>query len=149
MSQLYHEILIVKRPTVVFDYVTRPDLWHEWHPASQSATLPRTPLQVGDEFDEVICISYPFFDIQRATHYRVTQSDRAARWEAKGTSSLFDLTVHYDFEVRGEGTLFMRTLTYTIKGLMAVLNPLIVRPRMRYQSVAALQNLKHKLESKA
>ena len=46
-TTLINEILIDAPPQAVFDYVSRPDLWHEWHPASTSAELPRVPLKVG------------------------------------------------------------------------------------------------------
>lgn len=147
VPQLYNEILIAAKAPEVFDYVSRPDLWHEWHPASTSADLPRTPLQVGDEFREIITVTYPFIQVQRETHYRVILSDRAARWEVRGSSSLFDLTIHYEFEVRDQSTLFMRTLTYDVKGPLAWFEPFVVRPRIASQSAAALQNLKKKLEA--
>ena len=41
---------------LIFDYVTQPDLWHEWHPASLSARVSSKPLKVGDTFDEVISV---------------------------------------------------------------------------------------------
>lgn len=146
MPRLYNEIFIAAKPTSVFDYVSQPDRWHEWHPASTSAILPRTPLQVGDQFREIITVTYPLISVKRETQYLVTVSERAARWEVKGSSSLFDLTIHYDFEVRDAGTLFMRTLTYEVKGPLSWFEPIVVRPRIEGQSAAALKNLKRRLE---
>jgi hypothetical protein len=146
-AMLYSEIMIRVKPGVVFEYVTRPDLWHEWHPASTSAVLPRVPLQLGDEFREIITVTYPFISVQRETQYRVTLSEPHARWEVKGKSSLFDLTIHYEFEVVEGGTMFQRTLTYDVKGALAWFEPFVVRPRIASQSATALQNLKKKLEA--
>ena len=53
----FDSIEIAAPPLKVFEYVTRPDLWHEWHPASTSAELPRIPLQVGDAFREIITVT--------------------------------------------------------------------------------------------
>jgi len=55
--KLTNEITIQCPPEKVFDYVSRPDLWHEWHPASKSAVLPRVPLQTGDAFGEIITVT--------------------------------------------------------------------------------------------
>ena len=144
--KLTNEIRIQCAPESLFDYVSRPDLWHEWHPASKSAVLPRVPLQPGDAFHEIITVTYPFIGISRATDYRVTLSDRANTWEVKGSSSLFDLTIHYDFAPESGATLFRRTLTYSVKGPLAWFEPFVVRPKIKRQSALALRNLKFLVE---
>ncbi|AFM13665.1 SRPBCC family protein [Turneriella parva] len=146
-TTLTNEILIAAPPEKVFDYVSRPDLWHEWHPASKSAVLPRVPLQRGDAFGEIITVTYPFIKISRKTEYRVTLSERAKVWEVQGSSSLFSLTIHYDFFSEGATTRFRRTLTYRVQGLLGWFEPVVVRPKMRRQSAFALSNLKRKLEA--
>jgi carbon monoxide dehydrogenase subunit G len=141
----YNEIEIAAPPEKVFAYVTRPDLWHEWHPASTSAELPRIPLQAGDSFREIITVSYPLAKIRRQTEYRVVLSKPNQVWEVSGESSLFDLTIHYEFRQQGKGTLFQRTLTYAVKGPLRYLEPLLIRPKIRRQSATALRNLSQKL----
>jgi len=145
-TMLTNEIFIAATPQQVFDYVSRPDLWHEWHPASTSAELPRVPLQVGDAFREIITVKYPLISVKRQTAYTVTISNPVTIWEVQGKSSLFDLTIHYDFTRVGEGTLFRRTLTYLVHGGLAYFEPLLVRPKIKSQSAAALANLKRRLE---
>lgn len=140
---LVNEILIANAPKAVFDYVSRPDLWHEWHPAR----LPRMPLQIGDSFDEIIAVKYPLITVKRPTQYRVTLSDAGKTWEVQGSSSLFDLKIHYDFYAQNGGTLFRRTLTYSVKGVLAWFEPILVRPKIRQQSALALVRLKTKLET--
>lgn len=146
-TALTNEILIAASPRQVFDYVSRPDLWHEWHPASTSAELPRVPLQVGDAFREIITVKYPLISVKRQTSYSVTISDPTTTWQVQGKSSLFNLTIHYDFTRVGEGTLFRRTLTYLVHGGLAYFEPLLVRPKIKSQSAAALLNLKRRLEN--
>lgn len=147
--QNYDEIAIGVSAAVLFDYVTRPDLWHEWHPASTSAELPRVPLQQGDAFREIITVRYPLVSIRRQTEYAVTLSAPAKAWEVRGKSSLFDLTIHYEFKAQGNKTVFQRTLTYQVKGILAYFEPVIVRPKIRRQSRLALNNLKKRLESRS
>jgi uncharacterized protein YndB with AHSA1/START domain len=52
--ELRHTIEISRPPAVVYGYVTRPWRWHEWHPASRSATPSNHALAVGDTFEEEI-----------------------------------------------------------------------------------------------
>lgn len=145
-TALTNEILIAASPRQVFDYVSRPDLWHEWHPASTSAELPRVPLQVGDAFREIITVKYPLISVKRQTSYSVTISDPTTTWQVQGKSSLFDLTIHYDFTRVGEGTLFRRTLAYSVKGPLRWFEIIAVRPKIRNQSAQALKQLKAHIE---
>lgn len=105
------------------------------------------PLQIGDSFDEIIAVKYPLITVKRATQYRVTLSDAGKTWEVQGSSSLFDLRIHYDFYAQNGGTLFRRTLTYSVKGVLAWFEPILVRPKIRQQSALALVRLKTKLET--
>lgn len=145
----YAEIFIAAPVRAVFDYVTRPDLWHEWHPASTSAEIPRAPLQAGDRFREIITVKYPLVKIRRHTEYEVSLSDADRSWEVRGESSLFLLTIRYDFKAENGGTLFQRTLTYRVKGALSYFEAILVRPKIRRQSKHALRNLKQKVESGA
>jgi uncharacterized protein YndB with AHSA1/START domain len=52
--ELRHTIEISRPPAVVYGYVTRPWRWHEWNPASRSATPSNHALAVGDTFEEEI-----------------------------------------------------------------------------------------------
>lgn len=145
--KIYNEIYIEVPPKKVFDCVTQPDLWHEWHPASTSAELPRKPLQVNDAFREVITVAYPFVKIRRHTEYLVAKCEPYKLWEVHGKSSLFNLSIRYVLVPQDSGTLFQRTLTYRVKGLLAWFEWILVRPKIRSQSRIALNNLKQKLES--
>lgn len=141
----YDEIFIAAPVQAVFNYVTRPDLWHEWHPASTSAEIPRVPLLPGDRFREIITVRYPLVQIRRHTEYEVSMSEPNHSWEVRGESSLFLLTIHYDFKAENGGTLFQRTLTYRVKGGLSYFEPILVRPKIRRQSKQALENLRNQL----
>jgi len=52
--RLENEIRIHRPPREVFHYVTQPWRWHEWHPASESATPSAWELKVGDRFSETV-----------------------------------------------------------------------------------------------
>lgn len=152
MSQrrIQNEIEIACAPARVYDYVTQPWRWHEWHPSSQSAVSDVDVLAVGDTFDEVICLQplSPLpLNIRRQTHYRVVIAEPAVTFEVRGETGDGGLTIHYDLLAQGAGTLFRRTLDYDVRGAMRLIEPVLLFPRMKRLSAVALANLKARLES--
>lgn len=152
MSQrrIENEVVIACAPEQVYDYVTQPWCWHEWHPSSQSAVSDVDVLNVGDTFDEVIKLQplSPLpLNIRRQTHYRVVLAQRAVTFEVHGETGDGGLTIHYDLAPQDGGTLFQRSLTYEVRGAMRLIEPLLLYPRMKNLSAVALTNLKQRLES--
>ncbi len=146
---LENSIVIDRSPADVFAYVTQPWRWHEWHPSSRSARAGVETLKVGDGFDEVIQLQplSPLpLTITRQTHYQVMLSEPAVTWEVRGETSDGALTIHYDFRAEGYGTLFHRRLQYEVRGAMQLVEPWLLKPRMKRLSAQALANLKAKLE---
>lgn len=144
-----NEIVIACAPQRVYDYVTQPWCWHEWHPSSQSAVGDADILQVGASFDEVICLQplSPLpLTIRRHTHYQVVQAELGKCWEVRGETSGGGLSIRYEFyETQHGGTRFFRRLRYQVTGVMRVVEPLLY-PRMKKLSSVALDNLRRKLE---
>ncbi|MFZ5723797.1 MAG: SRPBCC family protein [Pseudomonadota bacterium] len=145
---LHNRIFIARTPAQVYAYVTRPWLWHEWHPNSRSATADREILQVDDRFDETIAVQplSPLpLTLLRATRYRVLTAEPGVCWEVHGEMRDGWLRIRYDFVAENGGTRFERTLTYAASGASRLLMPLL-RPRMARNSVIALENLRKRLE---
>lgn len=135
----------------VFDYVSQPWRWHEWHPGSQWAQQAAAPLKVGEGFKEIAALRpLPFVPLRlsSALDYVVIESDRPRVWEVRGTSPRIDLRIRYELSAGG-ATRFKRIFRYEVKGAAALIEPLLLRRRMRAQSVAALASLKRTLESGA
>ena len=145
-----NEIVIARPPQQVYDYVTQPWCWHEWHPSSQSAVSDVDVLGVGDTFDEVIRLQplSPLpLNIRRQTHYRVVLAEPGVSFEVRGETGDGDLTIHYDLVRVDEGTLFRRALEYEVRGAMRLIEPVPLFPKMKKLSAVALANLKAKLEA--
>lgn len=145
-----NEIVIARPPQQVYDYVTQPWCWHEWHPSSQSAVSDVDVLGVGDTFDEVIRLQplSPLpLNIRRQTHYRVVLAEPGVSFEVRGETGDGDLTIHYDLVRVDEGTLFRRALEYEVRGAMRLIEPVLLFPKMKKLSAVALANLKAKLEA--
>lgn len=148
--RIENEIVIACPPQQVYDYVTQPWRWHEWHPSSQSAVSDVAVLTVGDTFDEVIRlqpISPLPLNIRRQTHYRVVLADPGVTFEVRGETGDGGLTIHYDLMAQGDTTLFRRTLDYEVRGIMTLIEPVLLYPRMKRLSAVALANLKARLEA--
>lgn len=131
---------IAATPQQVYDYVTRPVRWKEWHPASQGVKdVEDESLVAGRRFEE---------DVLSAGRYRhltwlVEESRPGQRWRASAymaDGSTVRLT--YEMAAAGTGTRFTRTLEYTLRPLLLRwLNDLFLWKRVRAESETALANL--------
>ena len=122
----------------VYDYVSEPSRWHEWHPVSLGAdSSSATPLGVGDHFKEQIRL----YGQEIEMDYEVVTARPPYEFKTAFTSSLIDGTIHYQLEEVDGGTRFTRTLNYSIDKYIASL-----KDGMQEVSGVALNNLKAKLE---
>lgn len=132
----------------LFNYVTQPWLWHEWHPNSISATESSNGLKVGDTFQEMIRLK-PLDPLpvifNRETSYTVLVSQPDTQWIVEGKTNNGALRIQYDFEQISENrVLFKRTLSFKVEGHLRVMSYFLVK-NMKKTSVIALDNLKRKL----
>lgn len=147
---LHNEIEIRTTARDLYNYVTQPWLWHEWHPSSKSAKAGQSFLANGDEFEEIVEVQplapLPFRMLRHAA-YTVTESVPFHTWEATGKTKDGWIRIRYDFEQRDGSTIFTRALDFDVKGPYRILLPLI-RSQMEKISMIALNNLKHKIQDK-
>lgn len=133
-----NELYIACAVEHVYDYVTQPDRWHEWHPTSLSAeTGMRGPLPAGQRFSEEIDL----LGLQLHMDYRVLIARPPQEFKSLFTSSLADGSLHYRLQARGRGTLFRRTLDYSLQVDVRGLHGRLVE-----LSNTAMQQLKAHLE---
>ncbi|MBT8048358.1 MAG: SRPBCC family protein [Xanthomonadales bacterium] len=148
---IHNVIEIAVSAEQLFNYVTKPWLWHEWHPNSKSAQSAHRILAAGDAFDEVIEVK-PLAPLPlrmtRRTAYTVTRSEPFQAWETMGRMKDGWVRIRYDFEEKGSVTFFSRTLDFDVTGLTRVLLPLL-KSRMEKQSMVALHNLKTKMQERS
>lgn len=150
MMTILKNTIIINCPVAdLFDYVTQPWLWHEWHPNSISATRPAEFLKVGDQFDEYIELKpmQPLaFTLKRLTHYQVIQVEPLQRWVVKGFANNGELSIEYEFIALERGTQFSRSLSFNLSGIYRLMMPLM-SAYLKKTSVIALNHLKQKLEN--
>ena len=146
---IHNEIEIAVPAKNLFDYVTKPWFWHEWHPSSISAQTTNSVLGKGHEFEELIEVQ-PLAPLpprlRRITRYRVVDSAPFHTWTAEGKMKDGWIRIRYDFEAKGGVTFFARTLDFSVSGPNRILMP-VLRSSMDKLSLVALNNLKQKLEA--
>ncbi len=130
----------IKAPVdTVYDYVTQPERWHEWHPSSLSAeTGTGAPLLAGARFTETIDL----LGVRVPMSYRVQIARRPDEFKTVFTSLAVDGSIHYFLQPFRDGTLFKRVLSYETELQLASLHA-----RMVELSDIALDRLKQRLEN--
>lgn len=140
MTTIQLEQFILASTQAVYDYVTRPARWKEWHPASLGAQEHAAEsLAAGARFEEDILSA----GIKRHLRWTVEEAEPGVRWAA---SAVMDdgSTVHllYRFEGRNTGMNFTRTLRYHVKPLhLRIVNALFMWRKVQAESRLALSNL--------
>lgn len=143
---IHNEIEIRVAAKDLFNYVTQPWLWHQWHPSSLSASGAHSYTANGDEFtEEAEARLLPHLPITRTIEYTVTEAVPFHTWEAKGRMKDGWIRIRYDFEEKGGITFFARSMDMDVTGLTRILLPLL-KPKMEKLSMVALNNLKTRMQ---
>lgn len=141
LERISQERFIQAPIEVIYDYVTQPDRWHEWHPTSLSADTGTTgPLPAGTRFTEIIDL----LGVRVPLSYRVQIARSPSEFKTVFTSLAVDGSIHYFLQPHRGGTLFKRVLTYETELQLPTLHA-----RMVELSAIALEQLKRRLENAA
>lgn len=146
MTRIYNSIQIRRSIEQVFDFITTPASWPQWHPASVSVGGNADhSLLPGEEVMENISVAGRGGQVT----WLVRERSAPHRWIIDGTGKDGGrATITYTLTEQSGGTNFERELVYTMPNpLLAVLDWLIIRSRMKADSMEALKRLKRRLES--
>lgn len=145
MSRIYTRANIARSVETVFDYVTTPGNWSQWHPATLSVEgAVDHPLAAGEQVIEGISVG-----VRRdRVIWTVLERERPRRWVIAGQGGRGgSATITYSLTPGGTGTLFERELVYQMPNVfLACLDFLLIRYLIKAQSARALNNLKRVLE---
>ncbi|MGC5698639.1 SRPBCC family protein [Pseudomonas sp. NFXW11] len=138
-EQICHELYLQAGIDTVYYYVSQPDRWPEWHPASLGADTGHCgSLAAGHRFSEVMNL----LGVQIPMSYRVLVAIFPKEFKALFSSAALDGSIHYQLSKQGDGTLLRRTLDYYTDLQLGGL-----RARMEQLSTQALGNLKRLVET--
>jgi uncharacterized protein YndB with AHSA1/START domain len=146
MTRIFTTIHISCPINQVFEYLTTPDKWSEWHPSVhfvKGAT--DHSLKVGEQVTE----NYSQAWCRRCVVWTVVEREELRRWIIDGIDSEGNDAgrVAFTFKQATNGTLFEREFTYQISNIFsAFLDWLIFCPRKKAESAEALRRLKEHLE---
>jgi len=146
MTRICNSIQIRQPIEQVFDFITTPANWPQWHPSSVSVGGNADhSLLPGEEATENISVA----GHQGQVTWLVRERKAPHRWIIDGTGKDGGrATITYTLTPHPDGTTFDRELVYTMPNtLLAVLDWLIIRSLMKANSDEALRRLKRRLES--
>lgn len=146
MTRICNSIQIRQPIEQVFDFITTPGNWPQWHPASVSVSDNADhSLTPGEEVTENISVA----GHRGQVTWLVRERSAPHRWVIDGTGKNGGrATITYTLTRHPVGTNFERELVYAMPNpLLGLLDRLIIRSRMKADSVEALQRLKVRFES--
>jgi uncharacterized protein YndB with AHSA1/START domain len=140
MTMIRLEQYLPAPPGVVYDYVTRPARWKEWHPSSLRADAHALEsLPAGARFEEDVRSA----GFTRHLRWTVEQAEPGQRWAARaGMDDGSHLRLLYELAPEGSGTRFTRTLDYHLRPWwLRLANDLLMWRRVQAESRHALARL--------
>lgn len=140
-------VVHIARPVdAVFEYVTTPGNWPQWHPSSLGVggAVDRS-LEVGDQVTEAFRVARR----RGRVVWTCLERDAPRRWIIRGcVAGGGDGAITYILTPRNGGTHFERTFVYAMPHrMLEVLNRLFIRRRIIEESRRALHRLKRVLEA--
>jgi uncharacterized protein YndB with AHSA1/START domain len=148
MSRIVSTVTIRRSPEDVFDFVTTPANWVQWHPSTVRVDGDAAhPQQLGGTCTEEFVVA----GRRGVTDWVVVRCERPSVWSiesrrAGGGSA----TITYELAPKDGGTEFRRTLVYAMpNALLALLDALTIRRKVQRESETALSNLRGVLEKTA
>ena len=146
MTRICNSIQIRQPIEQVFDFITTPANWPQWHPASVSVG---GTLTIPCSRAKRLRKTFPSSGHRGQVTWLVRERSAPHRWVIDGTGKDGGrATITYTLTPHPDGTNFERELVYAMPNpLLAVLDWLIIRSRMKADSAEALRRLKRLLES--
>lgn len=142
MSRIYTTIQIPRPVEEVFNYVTAPQSWPQWHPSSIGVSgATDHSLEVGEQVVEEFIVA----GRQGKATWTVKERVFPRRWVIDGliNGSRNGGVVTYRLTPRSGGTFFEREFVYPTRGfLFTMLDLLVIKRRVKAESKLALKQLR-------
>ena len=146
MTRILTPIEIERPIEEVFNYVTTPVNWLQWHPSCQAVSgVTEHSLEVGEQVTEEFVVA----GRSGSGTWKVLSRDVPRHWliEATAVDNSGSAKITYTLTANEGGTIFERELVYSISNpLLVLLNWLVLRHRVNAESTEALTRLKAVME---
>lgn len=146
MTRIYTTIRVEEPAERLFEYVTTPGNWPEWHPSSLGVSG-ATDHSLGP--GEKVAEEYSVAGRRGRVVWTVREREAPRRWvidgEVDGRGG--EGTITYTLTPSEGGTIFERDFVYAMpNALLALLDRLVLRRRVEAESEEALRQLKAAVE---
>lgn len=148
MAQIFTSIEIARPIDEVFEYITTPAHWPDWHTTALgvSGTTTDRSLLPGETVAEEVKV----IGRRSQAEWTVREREAPTRWVIEGAVAAGGKAViTYTLEPTATGTRFGREVVYELPALLSLVNGLLVRPRLESEADESLKRLKEKLEGAA
>jgi uncharacterized protein YndB with AHSA1/START domain len=145
MTRIRTTISIDEPAERLFEYVTTPGNWPEWHPSSLGVSgATDHSLEPGEKVSE----EYSVAGRRGRVLWTVREREAPRRWVIDGeVEGGGEGTITYTLTPDDGGTLFERDFVYAMPNvLLALLDRLVLRRRVEAESAEALRRLKATVE---
>jgi uncharacterized protein YndB with AHSA1/START domain len=144
MTRIVVTISIHRPIETVFDYITTPANWPDWHPASRKVSESADhSLLIGEQVTEEFVAG----GRHGSCVWQVTQRAAPYVWTIATSTPQIRAEITYRLAAQGGSTLFERELIYVIFGMwLRIFDFALMRRRMDRESHLALERLKERLE---
>ena len=146
MTRFYTTVDLLRPVHEVFDFVTIPGNWPQWHPSSLGVSGEADhSLEVGEQVTEAFRVA----GRRGSAVWTCLEREAPRHWVIEGQVEEGGAgTITYTLTPHNGGTRFERTFVYALPNrLWEVLNRLFLRRRIAAESDEALRRLKHVLEA--
>lgn len=137
-----HSIVVAAPPAVVLDYVSNPQSWREWMPATHDMDCPDRPLLAGESFDEKWGTSKG--EVHLA--WKVTDRVEGVRWVAEAmTDFIGPVVAVYTCEAVDGGCCYTRAIVNPARA-KAPTDAMVAR--IDDEAAVCLANIKRNVEAR-
>lgn len=146
MTRIRTQIEIARDPQDVYDYVTTPAHWVEWHPSTRTVTgAAAHSLAVGEECVEDAVVAGRALQVT----WHVDEREEPRRWVISTRGGAVQGTITYTLTPSASGgTVFRREFVYPTNSLrFVVANLLVIRRTVQAESEEAMRRVKQRLET--
>nr|WP_254615887.1 SRPBCC family protein [Cupriavidus basilensis] len=148
VTHIVNEVTIVQPDAVVFDYVSTPANWPDWHPSSLAVTGASAghSLLPGEQVTETFSVA----GRRGQVVWTAVERSPSSAWMIQGTIDGREAgAVRYTLAQTPEGTHFRREFSYPAPNLLfALTNWLVLRKRIEAESAEAVTRLRAVLEAR-
>lgn len=145
MPRVLNRIEIARDIGDVYDFVTNPATWPNWHPSTCKVTVTATgPLRAGGRVSE----EFQAFGLRHRVDWTVIESHPPRRWVAAGAHRGGAATLEYTMEQSPGGTLVSGLFVYQFDSIWGRLfDAFVIREKLGGESLEAVLRLKRLLEN--